>query len=100
MLISNPNIATSDRVLEPVGPGFFAYARRKRHNRTFSEDERHEAEEKAKLIVEEETVDFEYEDVDPDTVNTDPTDWKVKKDTGSQSRTSYIDYVLYNIATR
>lgn len=100
MLMSNPNIATSDRVLEPVGPGFFAYARRKRHNRTFSEDERHEAEEKAKQIVEEETVDFEYEDVDPDTVNTDPTNWKVKKDTGSQSRTSYIDYVLYNIATR
>lgn len=79
MLISNPNIATSDRVLEPVGPGFFAYARRKRHNRTFSEDERHEAEEKAKLIVEEETVDFEYEEVDPTTVNTDPTNWKVRK---------------------
>lgn len=73
------NIATSDRVLEPVGPGFFAYARRKRHNRTFSEDERHQAEEKAKHIVEEETVDFEYEEVDPTTVNTDPTNWKVRK---------------------
>lgn len=64
--------------MEPVGPSFFAYARRKRHNRTFSEDERHQAEERAKLVVEEEQVDFEYEDVDPSTVNTDPTNWKVK----------------------
>ncbi|KAI8141529.1 DnaJ domain-containing protein [Fennellomyces sp. T-0311] len=70
--------ATSDRLLEPVGPSFFAYARRKRHNRTFSEDERHQAEEKANQIVEEEKVDFEYEDVDIDTVNTDPTAWKTQ----------------------
>ncbi|KAI9498510.1 DnaJ domain-containing protein [Zychaea mexicana] len=68
--------ASADRLLEPVGPGFFAYARRKRHNRTFSEDERHQAEEKASQIVEEEKVDFEYEDVDLTTVNTDPTNWK------------------------
>ncbi|KAL1934575.1 hypothetical protein VTP01DRAFT_6757 [Rhizomucor pusillus] len=67
---------TTERLLEPVGPSFFAYARRKRHNRTFSEDERHQAEERAKLVVEEEQVDFEYEDVDPSTVNTDPTNWK------------------------
>ncbi|KAI7850207.1 DnaJ domain-containing protein [Circinella umbellata] len=68
--------APKERLLEPVGPGFFAYARRKRHNRTFSEDERQQAEERANQIVEEEKVDFEYEDVDIDTVNTDPTNWK------------------------
>lgn len=73
------DLGTTERLLEPVGPSFFAYARRKRHNRTFSEDERHQAEERAKLVVEEEQADFEYEDVDPSTVNTDPTNWKVKK---------------------
>lgn len=64
-----------------MGPSFFAYARRKRYNRTFSEDERHQAEIKANQIVEEEQADFEYEDVDPSTVNTDPTKWKVYKTT-------------------
>ena len=93
------HIATNDRVLEPVGPGFFAYARRKRHNRTFSEDERHEAEEKAKHIVEEETVDFEYEEVDPTTVNTDPTNWKVKKKKPNMLNKILI-HIYYNIATR
>lgn len=68
--------AATQRVLEPVGPTFFAYASRKLHNRTFSEDERYQAEQKAKQVVEEEKVDFEYEDVDLDTVNTDPTNWK------------------------
>ncbi|CAO3607288.1 unnamed protein product [Cunninghamella blakesleeana] len=68
--------ATTDRLLEPVGPQFLAHARRKRHNRTFSEDELHQAKEKASQVEEEEKVDFEFEDVDIDTVNTDPTQWK------------------------
>ncbi|CAO3697608.1 hypothetical protein G6F70_001734 [Rhizopus microsporus] len=70
--------ATTDRLLEPVGRHFLAHARRKTHNRTFSEDERHQAEEKANQVVEEETVDFEYEDVDINSVNTDPTQWKTQ----------------------
>ncbi|KAG0743663.1 hypothetical protein G6F57_006015 [Rhizopus arrhizus] len=68
--------ATQERLLEPVGRHFLAHARRKTQNRTFSEDERHEAEEKANQVVEEETVEFEYEEVDVDSVNQDPTQWK------------------------
>ncbi|KAI9305440.1 DnaJ domain-containing protein [Cunninghamella echinulata] len=66
----------TDRLLEPVGPQFLAHARRKRHNRTFSEDELHQAKEKASQVEEQEKVDFEYEDVDITTVNQDPTQWK------------------------
>ncbi|KAF7721757.1 hypothetical protein EC973_004151 [Apophysomyces ossiformis] len=70
--------STQDRLLEPVGPHFLAHARRKRHNRTFSEDELHQAQEKANQVVEEETVEFEYEDVDITMVNNDPTQWKTQ----------------------
>ncbi|SAL96199.1 hypothetical protein [Absidia glauca] len=70
--------ATTDRLLEPVGQHFLAHARRKRHNRTFSEDELHQATEKASQVVDEEKVDFEYEDVDITTVNQDPTQWKTQ----------------------
>ncbi|KAI9469908.1 MAG: DnaJ domain-containing protein [Benjaminiella poitrasii] len=75
-VVHNTLSATTDRLIEPVGRHFLAHARRKTHNRTFSEDERHQAEEKANQVVEEEKVDFEYEDVDIDTVNQDPTQWK------------------------
>ncbi|KAG2176385.1 hypothetical protein INT43_005619 [Umbelopsis isabellina] len=68
--------APSERLLEPVGPHFLAYARRKRHNRTFSEDERHVAEEKAAMAVEEEEVDLEEEVIDPSLFNLDPAEWK------------------------
>ena len=68
--------APTDRLIEPVGRHFLAHARRKTHNRTFSEDEMHQAQEKANQVVEEETVEFEYEDVDITTVNQDPTQWK------------------------
>ncbi|KAI8098849.1 DnaJ domain-containing protein [Halteromyces radiatus] len=69
---------TTDRLLEPVGQHFLAHARRKRHNRTFSEDEMHQAKEKASQVVDEEKVDFEYEHVDISTVNQDPTQWKTQ----------------------
>ncbi|KAG2191179.1 hypothetical protein INT46_001720 [Mucor plumbeus] len=68
--------AATDRLIEPVGRHFLAHARRKTHNRTFSEDEMHQAQEKANQVVEEETVEFEYEDVDINSVNQDPTQWK------------------------
>ncbi|KAI8372299.1 DnaJ domain-containing protein [Choanephora cucurbitarum] len=74
--VHNTLTATTERLIEPVGRHFLAHARRKTNNRTFSEDERHQAEEKANQVVEEETVEFEYEDVDIDTVNQDPTQWK------------------------
>ncbi|KAG1468771.1 hypothetical protein G6F56_003644 [Rhizopus delemar] len=70
--------ATEQRLLEPVGRHFLAHARRKTQNRTFSEDERHEAEKKASQVVEEETVEFAYEDVDITQVNQDPTQWKAQ----------------------
>ncbi|KAI7861806.1 DnaJ domain-containing protein [Spinellus fusiger] len=70
--------ATQARLLEPVGQHFLAHARRKRNNRTFSEDEKHQAEEKASQVVEEEKVDFVYEDVNITTVNNDPTQWKTQ----------------------
>ncbi|KAL0079268.1 DnaJ domain-containing protein [Phycomyces blakesleeanus] len=73
-----PITATQARLLEPVGQHFLAHARRKRNNRTFSEDEIHQAEEKASQVVEEEKVDFVYEDVDSTTVNNDPTQWKTQ----------------------
>ncbi|KAI8979191.1 DnaJ domain-containing protein [Mycotypha africana] len=70
--------ATSERLLEPVGRHFLAHARRKTQNRTFSEDERHQAEEKANQVEKEEKDEFEYEDVDIDMVNQDPTQWKTQ----------------------
>ncbi|CAO3622776.1 unnamed protein product [Mucor hiemalis] len=70
--------AATDRLIEPVGRHFLAHARRKTNNRTFSEDELHQAQEKANQVVEEETVEFEYEDVDIFSVNQDPTQWKTQ----------------------
>jgi DnaJ family protein C protein 2 len=70
--------APTERLIEPVGRHFLAHARRKTHNRTFSEDELHQAQEKASQVVEEEAVEFEYENVDITTVNQDPTQWKTQ----------------------
>ncbi|OZJ03374.1 hypothetical protein BZG36_04493 [Bifiguratus adelaidae] len=69
---------TQQRLLEPVGPGFHAYARRKRHNRTFSEDERHMAEQKAQMAEEDEEVDLEDEEEDPALLSRTPQDWKTQ----------------------
>lgn len=77
-VVSGSLSAATDRLIEPVGRHFLAHARRKTNNRTFSEDELHQAQEKANQVVEEETVEFEYEDVDIDTVNQDPTQWKTQ----------------------
>jgi hypothetical protein len=65
-------------VLEPVGPHFLAHARRKRHNRTFSEDEKHQAEAHA-LSLEDKSgnVSEDDEPEDPAMLQRDPKEWKV-----------------------
>ncbi|KAM5434639.1 Zuotin [Microsporum ferrugineum] len=63
------------RNVEPVGPHFLAHARRKRHRRTFSEDERILAQENVKKI-EEEDVDEISEAEDPMMLQRDAKDWK------------------------
>ncbi|PHH78746.1 hypothetical protein CDD80_6297 [Ophiocordyceps camponoti-rufipedis] len=45
-----PLSGASQRTIEPVGPHFLAHARRSRHNRTFSEDDRLQAQENVKKI--------------------------------------------------
>lgn len=63
------------RSVEPVGGHFLAHARRKRHGRSFSEDERLEAERTVKRVedVEEEEED---EPESPALLRSDPKDWK------------------------
>jgi hypothetical protein len=67
-----------ERALEPVGPHFLAHARRKRHNRTFSEDEKHQAEVHA-LSLEDTSgnVSEDEEPEDPAMLLRDPKEWKV-----------------------
>ena len=63
------------RSVEPVGQHFLAHARRKRHGRSFSEDERIEAERNVKNV---EDVEEEEED-EPESaalLKSDPKDWK------------------------
>lgn len=64
------------RKVEPVGPAFLAFARRKRHNRTFSEDDRIQASKQVKNI-EEQDADEISEDEDPAMLQRDAKDWKV-----------------------
>ncbi|KAL8707675.1 MAG: hypothetical protein Q9220_007337 [cf. Caloplaca sp. 1 TL-2023] len=69
--LSSPN----QRNLEPVGPHFLAHARRKRHKRTFSEDERIQAQETVKK-VEDEDVDDISEPENELMLGRDAKDWK------------------------
>ena len=71
--ISKPKM----RAVEPVGPAFLAFARRKRHNRTFSEDDRIQAQEKVKRIEPEDSAEIS-EDEDPLMLQRDAKDWKVQ----------------------
>jgi DnaJ family protein C protein 2 len=64
------------RTIEPVGPHFLAHARRARHKRTFSEDDRIQAQEKAKNVEDEEVSDIS-ESEDPVMLQRDAKDWKV-----------------------
>ncbi|GLB01599.1 ribosome-associated chaperone [Aspergillus tubingensis] len=67
--------AATQRNLEPVGPHFLAHARRKRHHRTFSEDERIQAQQNVKSTEDEEDDDIS-EDEDPMMLSRDAKDWK------------------------
>lgn len=64
------------RAIEPVGPHFLAHARRARHKRTFSEDDRIQAQESAKKIEDGDESD-ESEDEDPMMLQREAKDWKV-----------------------
>lgn len=65
------------RQIEPVGPGFLAHARRTLRGRTWSEDERIQAEKNVKKIEEEDDDNaLEDEPEDPAMLARDPKDWK------------------------
>lgn len=66
----------TQRSIEPVGPHFLAHARRARHKRTFSEDDRIQAQESAKN-VEDGDVSDESEPEDPMMLQREAKDWKV-----------------------
>ncbi|TKA78255.1 hypothetical protein B0A49_02621 [Cryomyces minteri] len=65
----------TQRNIEPVGPHFLAHARRKRHKRTFSEDERIQAQENVKKVEDEDAGDIS-EPEDPLMLQRDAKDWK------------------------
>ncbi|CAJ2503495.1 Uu.00g108890.m01.CDS01 [Anthostomella pinea] len=67
--------ASSQRTIEPVGPHFLAHARRARHKRTFSEDDRIQAQESAKKIEKDDESD-ESEPEDPMMLQREAKDWK------------------------
>ncbi|PGH14933.1 hypothetical protein AJ80_05746 [Polytolypa hystricis UAMH7299] len=67
--------SASQRNVEPVGPHFLAHARRKRHQRTFSEDDRITAKENVKKVEQEEEDEIS-EAEDPMMLQRDAKDWK------------------------
>ncbi|KAJ9132360.1 DnaJ domain-containing protein [Pleurostoma richardsiae] len=73
-LVSKVTAATQ-RTIEPVGPHFLAHARRARHKRTFSEDDRIQAQERAKKVEEEDDGEIS-EPEDPMMLQRDAKDWK------------------------
>ena len=69
--------APTSRAIEPVGPHFLAHARRKRHKRTFSEDERIQAQ--ATVKATESTADDDISDAeDPMLLQREAKDWKTQ----------------------
>ncbi|KAL7271343.1 Zuotin [Rhizina undulata] len=64
-----------DRKIEPIGPHFLAHARRKRHSRTFSEDDRIQAQQRVKNVEDEDAGEIS-EPEDPMLLSRDPKDWK------------------------
>ena len=71
------SITTStQRSIEPVGPHFLAHARRARHKRTFSEDDRIQAQESVKKVEDDDSGDIS-EPEDPMMLSRDAKDWKV-----------------------
>jgi DnaJ family protein C protein 2 len=68
--------AATERTIEPVGPHFLAHARRARHKRTFSEDDRIQAQERAKKIEDDNDSEIS-EPEDLMMLQRDAKDWKV-----------------------
>lgn len=68
--------AATQRSLEPVGPHFLAHARRARHKRTFSEDDRLEAQNNVKKVEDDDLGEIS-EAEDPMMLSRDAKDWKV-----------------------
>ncbi|KAI9747726.1 MAG: hypothetical protein M4579_007403 [Chaenotheca gracillima] len=67
--------SATQRNIEPVGPHFLAHARRKRHQRTFSEDDRIQAKENVKKVEDEDAGEIS-EPEDPLMLQRDAKDWK------------------------
>ncbi|KAI4123847.1 MAG: hypothetical protein LQ347_005993, partial [Umbilicaria vellea] len=67
--------SATQRNIEPVGPHFLAHARRKRHHRTFSEDERIQAQENVKKVEDGDAGEIS-EPEDPLMLQRDAKDWK------------------------
>jgi DnaJ family protein C protein 2 len=67
----------TQRTLEPVGPHFLAHARRARHKRTFSEDDRIQAQERAKKVEDNDDSEIS-EPEDAMMLQRDAKDWKVR----------------------
>lgn len=65
------------RSIEPVGPHFLAHARRARHKRTFSEDDRIQAQQNVKKVEDDDAGDIS-EPEDPTMLLRDAKDWKVR----------------------
>jgi DnaJ family protein C protein 2 len=69
--------SSTKRTIEPVGPHFLAHARRARHKRTFSEDDRIEAQNAATKIEKDDESDVS-EVEDPMMLQREAKDWKVR----------------------
>ncbi|KAL3418940.1 DnaJ domain-containing protein [Phlyctema vagabunda] len=67
--------AATQRSIEPVGPHFLAHARRARHKRTFSEDDRIQAQENVKKVEDDDAGEIS-EAEDPSMLLRDAKDWK------------------------
>ncbi|KAI9745082.1 MAG: hypothetical protein M1818_001360 [Claussenomyces sp. TS43310] len=65
----------TQRSIEPVGPHFLAHARRARHKRTFSEDDRIQAQQAVKKVEDDDDGDIS-EPEDPMMLSRDAKDWK------------------------
>ncbi|KAF2199243.1 zuotin [Delitschia confertaspora ATCC 74209] len=66
----------TDRNIEPVGPHFLAHARRKRHKRTFSEDDRIQAQTNVKKVEDDDDLGEISDDEDPLLLQREAKDWK------------------------
>jgi len=66
----------TERSIEPVGPHFLAHARRARHKRTFSEDDRIQAQQNVKRVEDDDAGEIS-EPEDPSMLLRDAKDWKV-----------------------